>query len=391
MQAELRAYNDVASVHELPPAHHHWAEHFVNPLFGELGVLNLDELFDQCVAEQCRRCAPDMARLVSLGAGNGETELPLAGRLADQGLENLELVLLELNEAMLERALATAAELGIADRVRVQATDLNTWLATETADIYLAVQSLHHVVELEHLYDEVARTLDPDGVLLVNDMIGRNGHVRWPEAAAIVRGIWDLMPERYRHNHYSGEIDHEYPDWDCSGEGFEGVRAQDVLPLLLERFHPERYVTFANVMDPFVDRVYGPNFDLSRTDDVRFIDTVARLDDGLLDLGVVTPTHLVASFRSQPVPCRYPRGRSPELTVRVPGEQRGTDIDPTLLADIAPQVRQLEARYDALRRRKAVRAALAVAESRHDPAGTVKRLWFRLLAWARSTGRPSRR
>jgi len=363
----------VSSVHELPQAHHHWAGLFLGPLFAELDVLNIDELFDQCVAEQCLRCAPDNARLVSLGAGNGETELPMARRLADRGLKNLELVLLELNESMLRRALATAAELGIADRVRVQATDLNVWTATEPADIYLAVQSLHHVVELEHLYDEVVRTLEPDGVLLVNDMIGRNGHVRWPEAAAIVRGIWELMPARYRRSSYSGQIDHEFPDWDCSGEGFEGVRSQDVLPLLLERFHPELYVTFANVIDPFVDRVYGHNFDMSSAEDVTFIDTVGRLDDALLDLGVVTPTHLVASFRKRPAECRYPRERSPERTVRRPGERRGTDLDPVQLA-VPPQLRQAAERYEALRRRKAVRAALAAADLRHDPLGRLKRM-----------------
>jgi SAM-dependent methyltransferase len=364
----------VSSVHELPRAHHHWAGVFLLPLFAELDVVDLESLFDQCVAEQCRRCAPDNARLVSLGAGNGETELPMAKRLADRGVRNLELVLLELNESMLERALATAAELGIADRVRVQATDLNVWTATEPTDIYLAVQSLHHVVELEHLYDQVDRTLHPDGVLLVNDMIGRNGHVRWPEAAGIVRGIWELLPERYRHNNFSGQIDHDYPDWDCSGEGFEGVRSQDVLPLLLERFHPELYVTFANVIDPFVDRVYGHNFDMSIPEDVAFIETVARLDDGLLDLGVITPTHLIASFRKQPVECRYPRERSPERTVRRPGERRGADIDPAELA-IPPQIRQAAERYEALRRRKAVRAALAAADLRHDPVGGLRRIW----------------
>lgn len=87
----------------------------------------------------------------------------------------------------------------------------DSWLAgNEQADIYLAVHSLHHVVELEHLYDEVARSLHPDGVLLV---------------------------------------------------------------------HPESYVTFANVIDPFIDRIYGPNFDPDRAEDTTFIESVARLDD----------------------------------------------------------------------------------------------------------------
>jgi ubiquinone/menaquinone biosynthesis C-methylase UbiE len=366
--AELRAYNEVEEVHDLPLIHSYWAERFVLPLFSEMGAASIDDLWEQHIAEQCMRRAPQPARLVSLGAGNGELELPLAARLAERGLTNLEIVLLELNPAMIERALEVAQELGLGDRVRAEQTDLNTWTADRGADVYLAVHSLHHVVELEHLYGEIARSIDPQGVLLVNDMIGRNGHVRWPEAGAIVHRIWRDAPESYRYNHFAKHIDVAYPDIDCSGEGFEGIRSQDVLPLLLERFHPEVYVTFGNVIDPFIDRVYGPNFDMRNPADTSFIDAVARLDEAAIDLGVLTPTHLVASFRRRPVKCRYPRERSPERTVRKP--DRTADVDPVVLE---AQVRTTAARYQALRSRKAVRMALALAALQDQARGFVRR------------------
>lgn len=263
---------------------------------------------------------------------------------------------------MIERALETAAQLGLGDRVRAVQTDLNMWTASGNADIYLAIHSLHHVVELEHLYDEVARSLDPNGVILINDMVGRNGHVRWPEAGAILSRIWSNLPERYRLNHYSGDVDHEYPDTDCAADGgFEGVRSQDVVPELLKRFHPEFYVTFANVIDPFIDRVYGPNFDLANPEDVGFIDTVARLDDAALDLGVLTPTHMVASFRPAPVTCRYPRGRSPERTTQ--RGELGSQVELSAeVQSLRNQLRVLQSRYDGLRHRRAVRGALVVAD-----------------------------
>ena len=88
--------------------------------------------------------------------------------------------------------------------MRAEQTDLNNWKATGDADIYLAIHSLHHVVELEHLYEQAARSLDPDGVMLVNDMVGRNGHVRWPEAGAILNRIWSDLPDRYRLNQLFG-------------------------------------------------------------------------------------------------------------------------------------------------------------------------------------------
>jgi hypothetical protein len=135
--------------------------------------------------------------------------------------------------------------------------DLNVWEAGEPVDIYLANHSLHHVVELEHLHEQVRGSMTAEGVLLVNDMIGRNGHKRWPETAAVLRRIWRTLPENYRYNHALGGVDDEYPDLDCSSESFEGIRAQAVLPRLLEVLHPETFVSYANIADPFVDRVYA--------------------------------------------------------------------------------------------------------------------------------------
>lgn len=362
ISAELRAYENVEQVHDLPATHDYWTSRYVDPLFTEVGLKGIDDLFEQAVVEQCARRAPAPARLVSLGAGNAEVELPLAARLAERGVTNLELLLLELNPVMIDRALETAERLGLAGRVRGEQSDLNGWKAAGDADIYLAIHSLHHVVELEHLYDQVAQSLDPDGVLLVNNMVGRNGHVRWPEAGAILNRIWSRLPQRYRMNSYSGRLDLEYPDIDCAADGgFEGVRSQDVLPELLKRFHPEVYITFANVIDPFINRVYGPNFDLSNPVDTAFIDMVARLDDAAIDLGVLTTTHLVASFRPQPVTCRFPRERSPERTAH----RASTESTAELAAEVKSlrgQLQVLQDRYDGLRHRRSVRAALGVAD-----------------------------
>ena len=311
-------------------------------------------------------CPPrsEAGRSVSLGAGNGEIGLPLATRLADRGVANLELVLLEVNPTMLERAEPEARRLGLEDRVRTERTDLNSWVATERADVYMATHSLHHIVELEHLYDEVARSLDVDGVVLVNDMIGRNGHTRWPEALDLGRGIRRLIPDRYRYSHSLKQIDDEYADLDCSTVGFEGVRSQDVLPLLLERAHPVEFVTFGNVLDPFVDRVYGPNFDPDDRDDAALIDAVARLDEAAIDLGLLTPTHMVASFRIRPGRCHYPGVRSPLDVTRHPTDG-GVPRADAQQSDLQAELDATRPRLEALRNRKAVRLALRLADLRH--------------------------
>lgn len=388
VSAELEFYADPESVPGLPPIYEFWSERYCLPLIHEVGFAGFYELFDEHVAEQCARRFPEPARLVSLGAGTGETEIGIADRLAQRGVENLEITLLELNPQLIERALADAEQRGMSDRVKGVPVDLNEWRADRPADIYFASHSLHHVVELESVFVEVSASLDSEGVLLVNDMIGRNGHVRWPEAVDVIRRIWRLIPAHYRFNQFLGHIDDSYPDIDCSSEHFEGIRAQDILPLLLERFHPDVYITFSNIADPFVDRIYGPNFDTDNPDDLAFIDAVGRLDDAALDLGLVTPTHLIGSFRTRPVSCRYPRNRSPERTLRRPDQLVATDSSARdkcadALANDSGETTDVDAlrlsleegwgRYHRLRQRKAVRAALALAALRPRPILALRR------------------
>ena len=384
ISAELERYAEQEEVHDLPEIYHYWSARYWLPLLQEVGFDGLYEFLDQHVAEQCARRAPERARLVSLGAGNGDTELGIASRLRDRGIDNLELILLEMNPQMLKRAMVDASKLGLADRVVTRETDLNSWKADDNADVYLANHSLHHVVNLEDLFTEVQTSLDPEGVLLVNDMIGRNGHVRWPEAADLVRRIWDVAPENYRWNPFLQAVEDVYPDIDCSNSGFEGIRSQDILPLLLERFHPDVYVCFLNVADPFIDRVYGPNFDIDRPEDLAFIDALGRFDDAAIDLQLVTPTHLISSFRTQPVRCRYPRRRSPACTTRPPNQdltltstadtiaKLQTPIDTgqnatqdALVIELEHSLEESQARYAHLRHRKVVRMALNLAALRH--------------------------
>ena len=88
---------------------------------------------------------------------------------------------------------------------------------------------------MEHLFDAVHEGLEQDGIFLTTDMIGRNGHMRWPEALEIIQAIWKFIPDHYKTNHQLKRVEKEYDNWDCSKTGFEGIRAQDILRLLVEK------------------------------------------------------------------------------------------------------------------------------------------------------------
>jgi len=317
LAGEVASFRDLEQVHALPDIYHYWSDGHVAPLLRGLGYDSLRSFFVEPIMARADAAGGRTLRIVSLGSGNGDFELSLAGSLRSSGLEGFSITRLELNDSMRERAASDAQQAGLSSYFEDLPADLNSWVAVLDYDVAIASHSLHHVLNLEHLFEQVRTSLGPDGVFLVNDIIGRNGHMRWPEALDLVERIWALMPGRYRYNHQLDRLETMYENWDCSVEGFEGIRAQDILPLLNERFHPETFIAFANVIDLFVDRGFGDNFDVDRQDDRDFIDAVARLDEAALTLGLVKPTHLLAHYRVSEVAApRHAGVMSPVFSVR---------------------------------------------------------------------------
>jgi SAM-dependent methyltransferase len=316
---ELAFYAEREQIHDLPPIQEVWSARYLTPKLEAVGLESLDALYLTAIRKAADAAQKGPVRVVSLGAGNCDLELALAARLGAATRREVTFECLELNPAMLERGRERAVAEGLDHRFAFVEADLNTWRPEQSYEICLANHSLHHVVELEHLFDAVAEAIRPDGAFLVNDMIGRNGHMRWPEALSILEPVWRAMPDRYKHNRQLGRFEPEFVNWDCSAEGFEGIRAQDILPLLLERFTFETFVAFANIVSPFIDRSFGPNFDIDREEDVDFVLRVAELDELAIDLGIVKPTQMIAVLRKEAsrTPHVY-RHWTPEFCVRWP-------------------------------------------------------------------------
>ena len=296
LAGEKATYTDQETVHDLPPIFHYWSNTHLLPMLREVGITGIDGFFVDAL-ERCARRAEGTARLVSLGAGNCDTEVRLALLLKERGVRDFTLECVDINQQMLERGRGLASAAGVQREVLPIPGDFNHWTPARAYHAVIANQSLHHVLELESLFDAVRGSLVADGAFIVSDMIGRNGHQRWPEALEIVREFWRELPEACKRNRLLGRQEDEFLDWDCSQEGFEGIRAQDILPLLVERFGFDLFFGFGNVIDPFVDRPFGPNFDADQAWDREFIDRVHHRDQTALLLGQITPTHMLAIMR----------------------------------------------------------------------------------------------
>lgn len=150
------------------------------------------------------------------------------------------------------------------------------------------------MVELEHLFDSIHNGLTDDGLFITSDMIGRNGHMRWPEAMDMIKPLWQELPNEYKYNQMLKRHEENYRDHDCSTQSFEGIRAQDILPLLVQKFNFDLFVPFANLVMVFIDRPFGHHFDCNKQSDLDFIDKVHQQDEEAIMSGKIKPTQMYA-------------------------------------------------------------------------------------------------
>ena len=301
LAAETGRYQDCVNVHNLPDIFHYWSNRHVRPKLEALGFTTPNDLFRKYVAEHCGRRSNGTTRFASIGSGNCDLEISLAAHLRSTGQSGFVIDCLDMNSAMLERGRTAAEKGGLSGYINFVPVDLNEWMPAHEYDAILANQFLHHVVKLEDLFTKVKQALKPDASFIVSDMIGRNGHQRWPEALDAIREFWRKLPPSYRFNHSLQRYEELFEDWDCSTEGFEGIRSQDILPLLLEYFQFKLFFGFANVIDPFVDRAFGHNFDATASWDRSFIDDVHQHDEAQIISGRIKPTHMLAVLGKNPV------------------------------------------------------------------------------------------
>jgi len=312
-------------IHDVPPIYDYWADTHIRPrLNSVLGVDTIPDFYVEHIRQRAARTSPLVTRILSIGAGDAELEVQVALELLSSGLRTFRLECMELSPILIERANHRIQEAGLSAHVTIVHSDLNRWSQAESSgDPYTAVLAnhiLHHVVELEAVFANVAVAIGNTGVFLIADMIGRNGHMRWPEALILLNALWDTVPGGLKYNHVFRETDHAFKNWDCCSNGFEGIRAQDILPLLVQRFQFEKFLGFGNLPDMFCDRFYGLNFDPNLPAHTRFIDSVEQLNSLLLELGVLKPTKMLAVISNTGAPStRIWKNLSPRFCIRDPG------------------------------------------------------------------------
>jgi SAM-dependent methyltransferase len=134
------------------------------------------------------------ARGLSIGCGSGGLERDLLAR----GICG-EIDAFDGSAESIRLATEEAERAGFSKRVRYSVGDFNEPRLPRAAyDIVFVHQAMHHVAKLEKLYRAILRTLNPDGLLYLDEYVGPSRHEWTAENFALHRAIYDALPPSAR-------------------------------------------------------------------------------------------------------------------------------------------------------------------------------------------------
>jgi SAM-dependent methyltransferase len=315
---QVDQYKEMEVMHDLPPIYDYWAaKHISGKSASVTGHTDIIAFYADYFQQSLRES--DSNFLMSIGSGDCSIEIDVVKRMISENAPCFFFICLELSPILIKKAREKIDEEQLGDIITVAQVDINKWTPKYSFAGVMAHHSLHHFLDLEKLFDLIKNNLAVKGRFLTCDMIGRNGHMRWPESLLLVRKIWEKLPRNYKFNNQFKKYDDYFENWDCSTEGFEGIRSQDILPLLVKNFSFEVFYCYGNLIDPFIDRGFGPNYDPANAFDREFIDLVQEINEQLISDGVLKPTSMVAVMMNEnvPHPAIY-KHWSPEFAIRYP-------------------------------------------------------------------------
>ncbi|MDP6978623.1 MAG: hypothetical protein QF570_08470, partial [Myxococcota bacterium] len=271
---------------EPPPIFRRWRDQQVARKLAPLDIMNTDAFFVRHIEAAVNLPASDMLEVLSLGGDDRDFEFRIARMLRKQGHTGFRIHFPQRDPEHADQCLRKAAGAGIDQELAP--FDTSVWTEAALPDHFHVIVgdgALARSAQVEPVVDALEQAARNGSQVALADRIGHGGS---RTANEMGERIWRLMPERYKHNHLSDQIDAEY------ATSPEPHHTADVLALLRGRFAFEDFASFGHLVDRFIGPEIGPNFDPEDERDRRFIEQIANLDEAKLDSGALQPLQMVS-------------------------------------------------------------------------------------------------
>ena len=158
-------------------------------------------------------------------------------------------------------------------------------LPQDEYDVVISHAAMHHMINHEHISEQVKLAMKENSTFFVQETITRNGYTMWDETKKIANEIWSLIPNKFKYDNSNMQQKNkkrffkELPDIDYSKTGFECIRSQDLYPILKKTFKTKIEVPGFCFARRFLDTRFGDNYDLKNPIDKDLVDLIIKLDE----------------------------------------------------------------------------------------------------------------
>lgn len=222
---------------------------------------------------------------LTLGCGAGRLERAVVHEGICRGFHGIDIS---------EKAITAAREIAKEQDLSLtyEVADLNSVeLPEKTFDLVVAQTSLHHVLFLERVAQQVWRSLKNDGYLWIHDFIGETQWQYDPKRLSITNRLLAILPEKFRQNTINNRITEEIkrPEPGTLGSPFESIRSSEIIPVFQRWFTIEwklEFSAFLHLVAPLGTRAAY----LENDDTKALFELLLLLDHLCIQEKIVQPT-----------------------------------------------------------------------------------------------------
>src|ERR1043166_2948119 len=172
---------------------------------------------------------------LTLGCGAGRLERALMQNGICQSFHGIDIS---------EQAVVAAREIAQENNLSIsyEVADLNfVKLPEKQFDLIVAQTSLHHILFLEHVAEQVWRSLTSDGYLWIHDFVGETQGQHDPKRMALMNELLTILPEKFRTNKINGRVFRKVarPEPGKLGSPFESIRSGEIVSVFQQWFTVE--------------------------------------------------------------------------------------------------------------------------------------------------------
>jgi len=230
-------------------------------------------------------------KILGLGSGACGVEIEGIYPLLHKNGTLLDLTCVDINKTILNKAKLESAKKQIKFHALIR--DINKiHLPANTYDVVIAHASLHHFLNLDHICQQINKTLKPEGFFITVDIPTRKGYLMWPETYQVVQNLWKILPNKFKVDHTKHALPcfaKNYENVDYSTNSFECINSDNIIPSLRKHLKEKYYIPELSIARRFFDSKFGPNYDLNKPLDRSIFDFIISLDQYYLQSGILKP------------------------------------------------------------------------------------------------------